>query len=128
MNQKSRQKSKNNIEKGFYKLMNNSNFGYDCRNNLGNCQFLPIFDEIKEITYLKKRYYNYFDSRVSKFVTADLIREEIEETFNDKLLLLDKKDKFYPSKLNSLKTERISSLEAVETFEEKRKRKVTKEN
>ena len=128
MNQKSRQKSKNNIEQGFYKLMNNSNFGYDCRNNLGNCQFLPIFDEIKEITYLKKRYYNYFDSRVSKFVTADLIREEIEETFNDKLLLLDKKDKFYPSKLNSLKTERISSLEAVETFEEKRKRKVTKEN
>ena len=128
MNQKSRQKSKNNIEKDFYKLMNNSNFGYDCRNNLGNCQFLPIFDEIKEITYLKKRYYNYFDPRVSKFVTADLIREEIEETFNDKLLLLDKKDKFYPIKLNSLKTERLSSLEAVETFEEKRKRKVIKEN
>ena len=30
MNQKSRQESKNNIEKDFYKLMNNPNFGYDC--------------------------------------------------------------------------------------------------
>ena len=57
MNQKSRQNAKNYIEKGFFKLMNNSNFGYDCRNNLDNCQFIPIFDELKEVTYLKS-YYN----------------------------------------------------------------------
>ena len=36
MNQKSRQKSKNSVEQDFYKLMNNSNFGYDCRNNIDN--------------------------------------------------------------------------------------------
>ena len=35
-----------------------------------NCQFVPILDELKEITYLK-RYYNYFDSKVSSFVTAN---------------------------------------------------------
>ena len=49
-NQKSRQDSKRDIEKYFYKLMNNSNFAYDCRNNLDNFKFVPIFDELKEIT------------------------------------------------------------------------------
>ena len=28
--------------------MNNSNFRYDRRNNLDNCQFIPIFDELKK--------------------------------------------------------------------------------
>ena len=73
---------KNSIEEDFYKLMNNSNFGYDCRNNLDNCQFVPIFDELQEITYLK-RYYNYLDSKVSRFVSSDLIRQEMEEKYND---------------------------------------------
>ena len=71
MNQKSRQYSKNNVEKEFYKLMNNSNFGFNCRNNLDNCKFVPIFDEYKEITFIN-RYHNIFDSIISEFVTADL--------------------------------------------------------
>ena len=69
--------------------MNNSNFGYDCRNNLDNCQFVPIFYELQEITYLK-RYYNYFDSKVLSFVSSDLIRQEIEEKCNDSLMELSK--------------------------------------
>ena len=50
MNQKWRQQSKNNAEKDFYRLMGNSNFGYDCRNNLNNCKFVPKFDEYKQLT------------------------------------------------------------------------------
>ena len=121
MNQKSRQLSKNNIEKDFYKLMNNSNFGYDCRNNLDNCEFVPIFDELKEITYIN-RYFNFFDPRVSKFVTGDLIRQQIEETYNDKLIKLDKEDKFYAIRLNSLKAERMSDLEAADNFDKNNKK------
>ena len=121
MNQKSRQNSKNNIKKDFYKLMNNSNLGYGCRNNLDNCQFVPIFDKIKEITYLK-RYYIYFDPSVSKFVTADLIGGEIEEKFNDILLLLDNEHNYYPIKLNLLKAEQLSSLEVAENIEKKKRK------
>ena len=120
MNQKSRQLSKNKIEKDFYKLMNNSNFSYDCRNNLDNCKFVPIFDKLKKITYIN-RYFNFFDLRVSKFVTGDLIRQDIEETYNDKLTKLDKEDKFYAIKLNSLNADRLSNLEAAESFDKKRR-------
>ena len=53
MNQKSRQTATSNAEKDFYKLLNNSNFGIDCRNNIGNCILEPIYDDFSEITYLK---------------------------------------------------------------------------
>ena len=68
MNEKSRQESKNDNEKEFYKLISNSNFGYDYCNNLDNCKFVPIFDELKELTYIE-RYHNIFDPKISEFVT-----------------------------------------------------------
>ena len=119
MNQKSRQQYKDNIEKDFYKLMNNSNF--DCRNNLDNCKFVPIFDELKEITYIN-RYHNIFDPRISEFVTADLLKANVEEKFNNKLMKLDKEDKFYEIKLQTLKIERLTDLESAEKFEQKNKK------
>ena len=93
--------------------MNNSNFGYDCSNNLDNCQFIPMFDELKEVTYLK-RCYNFFDQKVSKFVTTDLIKQEIDEKYNDSIMKLSKDDKFYEIKLSSIKTERAEAMEAAE--------------
>ena len=100
MNQKARQQSKNSVEKDFYKLMNNSNFGYDCRNNIDNCKFVPIFDEYKEISFIN-RYHNIFDAKVSEFVTTDLLKAEIEEKYKDKLSKLDKEDRFYEIKLQN---------------------------
>ena len=104
MNQKSRQNAKNLIEKDFFKFLNNANFGYDCRNNLDNSQFIPIFKELNEVTYLK-RYYNYFDQKVAKFVTSDLIRAEIDEKFNDSVMALSKYDQYYDVKLSAIKAE-----------------------
>ena len=109
MNQKLRQNAKNSIEKDFFKLINNANFGYDCRNNLDNCQFIPIFDEINEITYLK-RYFDYFNQEVSKFLTSELIRAEIEKKYNDSMMKLSKDNKFYEIKLTALKNEKVHSL------------------
>ena len=118
MNQKSRQKSKNEVEKDFFKLMNNSNFGYDCRNNIDNCKFVPIFDEMKEITFVN-RYHDIFDQKVKNFVTPDLLKQKAEEEFNEKLTKLDKEDKFYKIKFQTIQEDRKSSIEAAENFEKK---------
>ena len=53
MNQKARQNATSPIERDFYKLLNNANFGIDCRNDIKNCSFEPIYDEINEIAYIK---------------------------------------------------------------------------
>ena len=107
MNQRSRKNAKISSEKDFYKLMNNSNFGYDCRNNLDNCRFVSIFDELQENTCLK-RYYNYFDLKVSSFVSSGLIRQEIEENYNASLIKLSKDDKYHEIKLSTLNTKKVS--------------------
>ena len=125
MNQKSRQQSKNSIEKDFYKLMNNSNFGYDCRNNLDSCKFVSIFDEFQELTYTN-RYHNIFVPKVSQFVTSYLLKADVEEKYNDKLLKLDKEDRFYKTKLQTIKTKRLQQLEAAEKFEQEQKKKLKK--
>ena len=61
-NQRKRQKAK---------LMNDANFGYDCRGNANNGKSQPIIDEVNEITYIKK--YNLFDNKVSKFVNSHVL-------------------------------------------------------
>ena len=98
--------------------MNNSNFGYNCRNNIDNCQFVPIFDEYREITYIN-RYYNIFDKKISSFVMPDILKHKAEEEFNNKLIKLDKEDRLYEIKLQILEADRKNSLESAEIFEKK---------
>ena len=102
--------------------MNNSNFGYDCRNNIDNCKFVPIFDEYREVTYIN-RYHNIFDKKVSNFITSDILKHKAQEEFNDKLMKLDKEDRFYEIKLQTLEADRKSSLESAEIFEKNLKKK-----
>ena len=120
MNQKSRQESKNSVEKDFYKLMNHSNVGYDCRNNIDNCKFVPILDEYN--TFIN-RYHNTFDQKVSQFVTSDLLKKQIEEKFNRKLMKLGPEDRFYEIKLETIKSEKLSSLGAAEKVDQNKKQK-----
>lgn len=42
MNQKSQQTAVSSVEKDFHKLLNNSNFGIDCRNNIDYCYLEPL--------------------------------------------------------------------------------------
>ena len=75
MNQNASQKAQIPIERDFYKLMNNANFGIDCRNNINHCKFEPIYDEIGEINFIKK-YANIFKSeKYKEFACIETMRE-----------------------------------------------------
>ena len=52
-----------------------------------------------------------------------MLKSQIEEEYNDKLMKLDKEDKFYETKLQTIKTEKLSSLEAAEKIDQKNKKK-----
>ena len=59
MNQNARKTAKTKVEKDFYKLLNNSTFGNDCRNNVENCKLELMYDGVEEISYIKE-YTNIF--------------------------------------------------------------------
>ena len=54
MNQKSRQQATSSVERDFFKLLNNSNFEIDCRNNIDNCILELLYDDLNKICYIKK--------------------------------------------------------------------------
>ena len=121
VNQTSRQQAKDDVTKDFYKVMNNSNFGYDCRNNLDNCKFNPIFDELNEITNVN-RYHNIFDNNMTDFVSTDIVKQFTEEKFNDKIAKLNKDDQFYNVKYQTFKDEYLAKIEAAEKIDSKKKK------
>ena len=122
MNQKSRQEAKNLIESNFSKLLNNANFGYDCRNNLDNCTFESIRDEIGEINYIRKYHNSIFDNEVSKFVNPQTLKEEIATKYNDKMGKLSFDNPFYSARARSIENARAAEEEALRSFEAKAKR------
>ena len=54
MNQKSHQTASSKVEKDSYKLLNNSNFGTDCRNDTDKCYLEPIYHDINEVGFIKQ--------------------------------------------------------------------------
>ena len=94
------------MESDFCKLLNNANFGYDCRNNLDNCTFEPINDEINESSFIKRYNSNLYDRNLQPFITSRILKEEIDERFNNERQKIKETDKFYAAKIKLI----ISSL------------------
>ena len=74
MNQKSRQKVFTPVERDFFKLLNNSNLGTDCRNNIDSCILESLYDDINEISYIKKFTSIFNDDNLDIFFASTLTR------------------------------------------------------
>ena len=127
MNQNPRKTAKTKVEKGFYKLLNNSNFGYDCRNNIGNCRLDLLFDGLDEISYIKK-FTNFLqDTHYRKFFSVDLFKEQYMKEYKEKIEKLDRNDPFYFSIYESLGNKLKEDLEGIDQYYKKiKKRKYQK--
>ena len=123
MNQDARKVAKTKVEKDFYKLLNNSNFGNDCRNNLGNCKLELLFDGLSEISYIKKFTNILQDNRFREFFQIELLKQQIQTEFNKKAENLDQDDPFYFSIYESLSRKLEEDLEATELFSQKKKKR-----
>ena len=121
-NQKSRQIAKINVEKDFYKLLNNSNFGMNCRSNIDNRTLEPIYDEISEIAFIKKCDNIFDNEEYFQFSDINIMTEEINEKFDRLLLGLDKNDTTYLTRKYYLDSQREQDLDSIKTMEEKKKR------
>ena len=117
MNQKSKQKATFSVEKNFYKLLNNSNFGIDCRNNIDNCILEPLFDNFEEISYIKKFMSILFDEKFRHFYSPELIQEEIIQEYQSKIFELKKEDPLYDIRKKYYERKMDEELDAVKCFE-----------
>ena len=124
MNQNARKTAKTKVEKDFYKLLNNSNFGNDCRNNIGNCKLELIFDGYEEIAYIKK-YSNIFkDPKLKEFFPTDILREQVNREFEKKMEKYDETDPFHDFLIDDLEQKREEDLEAISGLESKKRKRI----
>ena len=121
MNQYSRQTAKNDIEKNFYKLMNNSNFGFDCRNNANNLKFEPLINEIEELSYIR-RYHNLFDEKIKSFVSSMILEENINQEYDKAMSLIKDDDPYKQIHITELKNKKEEEFDALECLKKKEKK------
>ena len=122
MNQNARKTAKASVEKDFYKLLNNSNFGNDCRNNIGSCKLDLLYDGLDEIKYIKKHTNILNDQQLSKFFSVDLLKEQATNEFNEKCEKVDKAYLFYLYVTECLLQKLEEDLEAIEMYSKKKEK------
>ena len=125
MNQVFQQKAKTKVGKDFYKLMNNSNFGYDCRNNIDNCSFKPIYEDIVEVSYIQKYISLYFNDAYKDFACPNTIQEQIKQGYISEMIKIASNDSFADTKKYSVGQKRASKIDAVDSMIAEAKRKKT---
>ena len=123
MNQKARQKATSLVEKDFYKLLNNSNFGIDCRNNIDNCYFEPLYDNFPDIIYITRFTTIFADDTFPNFFSPCLLRDQIIQTFQTKISALNKEETTYEARKKYFERQMAEELDAVASYEKNRQLK-----
>ena len=126
MNQKSRQAAILPVERDFFKLLNNSNFGIDYRNNIDNCILGPIYDNLGEISYIKNFTSIYNDETYRDFFSPGLMKEEIIQNFQNKIFNLNKNDPTYEARKKCYENKMEEELDSVESFAKSKNKKKRK--
>ena len=128
MNQDARKAAKTKVEKDFYKLLNNSNFGYDCRNNIGNCNIELLYDGVEEIKFIKKYTDIFSDYKMKEFFTEHALRQQIDQEIDEKTKEYEPDDEFYDEHEANMEALREEELEAIDGFLKWRKKRRKNEN
>ena len=111
-NQNARKTAKTSVKKDFYKLLNSSNFGNDCRNNIANCKLELIYDGLEGLKYIKN--YNSFDDEIFEFFSTDLLRENLNNEFQEQIQKLHTNDPYYFSILENITEKYERDLAGIE--------------
>ena len=119
MSLNARQTATSSVEKDFYKLLNNSNFGIDCRNNIGNCYLEPLYDDFSEISCIKKFTTIFNDNTFHAFFSPE--RKEISQTFQAKIFALNKEEITYEARKKYYERKMAEELDAIDTYEKNKK-------
>ena len=123
MNQDARKVAETKVEKNFYKLLNNSNFGYDCCKNTDNCNLELLYNGVEEVKFIKKYADIFTNYKLKEFFTGDALREQIEREIDEKINEYDVDDDFYCANEAEMLELKREEFEAIDGFLESRKRK-----
>ena len=114
-NQVTRPKTKTIVEKDFYKLINYSNFGNDCRNNIDNCSFRPIYDDKEEVSYIQKYTSIYYNNDYKDFACHETIKAQIEQEYSKEIMTITEDDSCTEATLRCAGQKRAKKMDSVES-------------
>ena len=122
MNQKSRQKATSPVKCDFCKFLNNSNFGIDCRNNIENRVFEPIYCEISKIAYIEKLDNIFDNGKYTQFSDVNIMTQEVNEKYDQLIINLDKTDPTYIARKYSYESQKEKDLDSLKLMAKNGKR------
>ena len=123
MTQKSREKA-TSVERDFFNLLKNSTFGTDRRNNIDNCILKPLYQDLTDISYVKKFATTFSDNTFRNFFSPALLREEITQTFQSKIFALNKDELLHEARKKYYENQIEEKVDTVDSFEENKEKPV----